>query len=481
MVNDILNKIKKLPSPVMVSFCYMFCSVLQKCISLITVPILTRILTPAQYGQISVYSSWENIVAIVAALNLASNVYIKGLVKYESDRKSFTSSLQVLSFCSTIIVFIIVMFNIDFFVNFFGMPKLWIILLFIEVFFGEAQKFWLAWKRVENNWKTMLYITVSYTILNPFITLIAVTFAPTNIKGNVKIISSLFVLIIFAIPIIFTFFHKNNNKIRLYYIIDSLKISIPLVPHYLSQLVLDQFDRIMINKYCGSYETGIYSVTYNISQIMKIVINSINSTFIPWLYQSLSKKKYSRIKKLTNYLIIIVFLCIFLFILLAPELIKVILPSKYYEAIYLVAPISMSLFYIFIYTLFTNIELYFDRTYLTTIATLLTAVLNVFLNQKYIHVFGYQAAAYTTMACYIILMIMHYINYKNVLKKNHINISLLNIKLICSLLLFSFFIVIIYNFLIEKIYIRIIIMLFITFFIYWVLRLKRLNIKTGEN
>ena len=40
-----------------------------------------------------------------------------------------------------------------------------------------------------------------------------------------------------------------------------LKYSLPIVPHGISQVLLSQFDRIMIRAIVGNSEAGIYSIT----------------------------------------------------------------------------------------------------------------------------------------------------------------------------------------------------------------------------
>lgn len=65
----------------------------------------------------------------------------------------------------------------------------------------------------------------------------------------------------------------------------ALHYNIPLIPHYLSQQVLNQADRLMINRMCGSAQTAIYTVAYQIAMVLNIVTTAIESSFTPWAYQ----------------------------------------------------------------------------------------------------------------------------------------------------------------------------------------------------
>lgn len=113
--------------------------------------------------------------------------------------------------------------------------------------------------------------------------------------------------------------------------------------------------------------------------------------------------------------------------LFAPEVIKIFAGKNYYEAIYIVPPVALSVYFIFIYSLFSNVEYYFQKTKLIALATSVCAILNLLLNYIFIDLFGYYAAGYTTLISYIFLSVLHYIFYRRLLSNMTIH-SLYNIK-----------------------------------------------------
>ena len=46
---------------------------------------------------------------------------------------------------------------------------------------------------------------------------------------------------------------------------------------------------------------------------------------------------------------------------------------------------------------------------MATVASVVAAVLNLALNALFIPIFGYRAAGYTTLACYVVLGVTHYV------------------------------------------------------------------------
>ena len=83
----------KMPDPAKASFWFMICTILQKGISMITMPIFTRIMSSEHYGIVSVYNAWYGILAIFATLNLSAGVFNKGMIKYEDDKANYMSSM----------------------------------------------------------------------------------------------------------------------------------------------------------------------------------------------------------------------------------------------------------------------------------------------------------------------------------------------------------------------------------------------------
>lgn len=197
----------------------------------------------------------------------------------------------------------------------------------------------------------------------------------------------------------------------------ALAFNLPLIPHYLSQTVLGQADRIMISKMVGSTEAALYSVTYTISMMFNIVMSAINNSLIPYIYKSMEKKDYTSLKK--NMELIVAFVAITCLVATAfgPEIIKIFASPEYYEAHKIVPPVAVSLLFIFLFGIFGSIEFYFEETRFIMVASSTAAILNIILNYFGIQWFGYIACAYTTLFCYILLAIVHYVAVAVLIKK----------------------------------------------------------------
>jgi len=208
------------------------------------------------------------------------------------------------------------------------------------------------------------------------------------------------------------FFHQMRQGRRFFskrYWRYALGFNIPLVPHYLSEIVMNSMDRIMIKRMVSSGTAGIYSLAYSLSHVMILFNNALIQTIAPWIYKKIRLQRTQDIAPIAYAALVMVAAVNILLIAFAPEAVRIFAPKEYYDAIWIVPPVAMSVYFIFSYSLFSEFEFYFEKTKFITLATATSAVMNIILNYIFIQMFGYYAAGYTTLVCYIMYATFHYL------------------------------------------------------------------------
>lgn len=433
--------------PAKASIWFTVCNVIQKGILFLTTPLFTRMLTTEEYGQYSVFMSWYSIISIFTTLNLSAGVYNKALVKYE-NKEEVTSSFLGLSYVTTGFVFIIYYCFRKWLNPFLGISTVYIILIFFESIFQSAFLLWSVRERFDYKYKKLVIVTLLMAFINPGLGVIAVRLSEN--KALARVSSYVFSDGIFGIILAIVIIIKGKKFYSKIYWKYALKFNIPLIPHYLSMNILYSSDRLMINNMIGSSQAAIYNIAYTLSSMMTILTNAINNSFIPYSYKALKDKSYNVIGRVANELLLVVALLCILTMLVGPELVLIVGGQKYYEAIWIMPPVATSVFFMFLYPLFGNIEFYYEKTNYVLVASSCGAILNIILNYIFIKLFGYIAAGYTTLICYILFSFAHYFFYKIVLKENSIETNIYNIKFIIGLsigiLTVMAIMIIVYNF-----------------------------------
>lgn len=430
-IDTVISKYKSIPIPVKASLWFAICSFMQKGISMITMPIFTRLLTTEQYGVYTVYQSWYSVISIFATLNLSAGVFYNGMVKYEYDRDRYTSALQGLSTTVTACLFVVYLAFHSFWNELFDISSLLMIAMFIELFFASAYRLWAAKQRFDYAYKQLIAVTTIIAVMSPIIGVTAVL--STDYKAEARVLSYVGVQTCVGIVLyIYNLIRGRTLFVKEYWHF-ALVFNIPLIPHYLSMSILGQADRIMISQMVGTSEAAIYGVAYNISQLMILVTTAISNSFNPYSYKALKTKKYDSIKKSANLLLLFVAGAVVVMVCFSPEVIRIFAAEEYYDARWVIPPVTLSVYFIFLYPLFSNVEFYFEKNRFVMFASIIGAVLNLILNYLAIPVFGYVAAGYTTLICYIMFVAAHYICHLKVLDEKVPGVRIYDMKYIALL------------------------------------------------
>lgn len=425
-MQKLLNKYNAFPLQVKASFWFLICAFLQKGISFITTPIFTRLMSTAEYGQYNVFTSWMSILSVIVTLNLFSGVYTRGLVTFENKKKEFSSSFQGLTLTLVIIWTVIYWSFHSMWNKTFDLTTIQMLLMFLTIWCNAVFSFWSVEQRVDLKYKSLVIITVLSSLAKPIAGIIFVLYAEDKVTA--RILGVTLVEVVCYTGFFFLqlkrgkkFFSKTVWK-------HALSFNIPLIPHYLSSSVLNSADRIMIRSMVGESEAGIYSLAYSISMIMVMFNTALMQTIEPWMYKKIRDNEVEDISHVAYPSFILIAAVNLTLIAIAPEAVAFFAPEEYYEAIYVIPPIALSVFFMFSYTFFAVFEFYFQKTHFVAIATSAGAVLNIILNYIFINIFGYYAAGYTTLFCYIIYAAMHYIFMRKICREYLNGLHPYNIK-----------------------------------------------------
>ena len=451
-MNIFAKKYISLSLPMKATLWFTFSNFLIKGINFVSVPIFTRLLIPSEYGMLSVFASYEQIILILATWEMQMGAYQKGLFKYKEDITGFTNATLALINILTIVVFSIIFLFFKPFSTFTQFSKNLTLLLFLYMFFQPAYYAWVVRKRTEYNYKAVVFATIGYCLINVLLPLAALFILPktATTKFSFNLIGSICFCLFFYVSIVRPqeiVAHRSQTKDYWKYLIG---FSAPLAVHSLSYFFLSQSDRVMISKLCDNTQTAYYSVAYSVASAVNILQNSINQSLLPWRYEMIEKRKYDKIRDVTNKLLLLIGGFITAFIMIAPEFMRLFFQRNYYEAIWCIPPVSISVYFMFLYSVFVSIETYYENTKYIMYVSVACSLLNVFLNYAFIKVFGYIACAYTSLFSYMLFAVGHFVFMRKVVNGVTNLQELFDIKFIVlfSLLItvLSFFITYLYRF-----------------------------------
>lgn len=371
-----------------------------------------------QYGVISVFNSWTSMFAIFVTLDLSAGVFNKAMSLYADDRDRYVSSMMGLSLFLTTSTFICALLLGDLFEWLTGLDVVYLPFMSMTLLANIIFGLWAARKRYDYDYRQLLKGTASFILLSAVCSVLAVAFAPDT--ANLSLLQvAVWAAVSLAVSLALLGLSLKKAKMLFNkrYWLFAVKFNVPLIPHYLSQVVLGQIDRVMIANMVGSKEAAIYTVAYQISIALMIVNKALNSTIVPWLYGKYDDKQFGGVtKELAGYLVLICVLG-FLLAIVGPEIIGLFAPPEYMQAIYVMPPVCASTIFMFMYGLYGSVEFYFMKNKFTSVATGLAAVLNIMLNFALIPVFGFIAAGFTTLVSYFAMALLHAVYARRITKE----------------------------------------------------------------
>lgn len=382
---------------------YTVANFLIKGIGFLTTPIFARVLSKTDYGLFSNYSSWLSTFTIIMTLGLGST-FISARFDFEDDFDNYVSSSLVLSTIITAswgLLFII--FN-DFFSQITGIEKNYLYIMIVYLIFYSAVDMFQAKERFLYGYKKTVLISLIVAASTAGLSVFLVSNLDNKLAG--RIIGSALPTILVGM-ILYCFLLQSGKTIKHSYWKYAIPICLPYIPHVLSLTLLNMMDKVMITKICGPADNALYSLAYSCGALITLVATSINSAFSPWLGEKLNSKSYDEIYSVSSKYILIFTFATCGIMLITPEILMLMGGKSYLEAIYVMPPVSFGCVCQFIYSMYVSVEQFNKKTVGMACASSLAALSNYILNAIFIEKYGYIAAAYTTLASYFLLLLMH--------------------------------------------------------------------------
>jgi O-antigen/teichoic acid export membrane protein len=395
---------------------YTLSNVLIRSSGLLTAPIFTRLLTTSDYGIVSNFMAWVGISFVFTSFGLP---YCIGNAKvdYKSHFHEVISSIQVLGFIGSLFLLLLSIVFRERLSEIYGLEQNLVVLVYVYLLFYPSVILMQEKYKFNFQYKQNVAISIANTIGAIVLCILFIyIFNDQRYYGRILgLISPMFLMgIYFFIKIFRDGWHAHVTRYWKY----ALKITIPMIPHSFAMVVLGQIDRVMIIKYCGSSDAGLYSFGYTYAILLSVVSNAVLQAYKPWLYAKYTEKSYESIKHSNKIITLGIAIVTVIIVTVAPEALKILGAKSFWGAKVIVMPIAVGVLFQYVYNTYSGLELYHKKTTIIAIGSVSVAILNFVLNKTFIPIFGFTAAAYTTLTSYFFLALFHKYAYVRVCRRH---------------------------------------------------------------
>lgn len=375
-------------------------TIFTRLINFIMIPFYTQWLSPSEYGNFDLVSTFVFLGVSISTFQLDQALYRYTLEDTNMGKNYFTVIIKFLS--PIIIVLSLIMVIIT---EIFKLPKY----IYIGIlYYAAICLFTICIEYIRGLKKLKIY-----SFINIVLGILLVTLNIIFVK--MYSLSTLGMILSFALSYTFisigTLLYlkpfteinkaKSEDKIK-----QLLSYSIPLIPNSLAWWITNISDRLIIVFFWGNYLNGIYAIANKIPTILTILYGVFNLSFQQTAVESISdpsNKIY--FNGLFSSIIKLIFSLSFIVVTGAPLFYLLFINEKYYSGLSSVYILLASVIFLSIGQFLGSILLAKKQTRIIGTSTIMSSLLNLLLNLMLIPRYGIIAAAYTTLFSYVIMMV----------------------------------------------------------------------------
>lgn len=377
---------------------YSVANLLSAAVPFFLLPILTRVMSPAEYGQVIAFFMVSAIAGCTAGLGLHGAIYMRWLSDDTAGRQIFTGTALVLVLLSTVLTvgasFVIVpLIGIDLRASISALAP--VVAGAISL---QAIRF-SVWQ-CQHRPLPAAALQVCASLLNAGLSLLGVLVLGWGAEG--RILGATLSGILISIAAIVLLLRGGEAKLGLDRTESRtlLKFGVPLIPHALAGALMGNIDRLAVSTQLDAAELGIYGAAAQLGLVLYVLADACAKAYLPHLYRLIARRTLrSRLKTVAiTYLSIPIWAVMAMIVWGFFQLVGDLLVGERYSgaidlSIWFLAAAAFGAVYLNVAAIFFSN----NRTDRLSIATVATALLSAAVSLPLVSAYGLEGGALTAI------------------------------------------------------------------------------------
>lgn len=271
------------------TFVYVFCDGINRAIPFLLLPFITHYLTPTDYGVVTNFNVYVQILSVFCYLTTAGALPVMYYKLGRSEIKQYIFNMLLLNSYCALICMLVLFASAVWVEQVLNISLMFQLLALLVVWFaGITNVNMLLWRCEEKPLSFGIY-QISQSVVNAFTTILFVIILLLGWKGRVY--SMAVATIVFGLISIYVLYKRQylDIKINWKYQKQMLIYALPLIPHALSFWFKSGVDKVMLTNMCSLAANGLYSVAMTWGSIVSMFLVSFNNAYSPYLYKKLAR------------------------------------------------------------------------------------------------------------------------------------------------------------------------------------------------
>lgn len=360
---------------------YLGTNILNAGIPFLLLPILTRVLTPADYGTVAMFGIVLSVLGAFTGLSVHGVIGVRYFQLEKKELAKYVGTCVGILVISTSVLFLLVAVFGSWLAGVSGVPTDWLLVAVVLSGFQFLGNIRLSLWQVSGEAKKYGAFQISQSLLNAAVSLILILMVGMAWEGRV-LGQSVAVLLFGAIAL---WWLLRDNLLRFpgdwrEHSRDALRFGVPLIPHVIGGLLIVAADRFVIVRLLDVAQAGIYMVALQVGQALGLATDSFNRAYAPWLMKNLSKSTEAlrvTIVRGTYLYFVLVLAAAAAFGLLAPMLLGFLVGESFRAAGELVIYIALGFAFGGCYYMVANYVFFESKTKVLALVTFISGLVNI--------------------------------------------------------------------------------------------------------
>ena len=383
----------------------------------VLIPVLTAYLTPAEFGEYSMFLLMFNMATIVVGLNTHGGLAVLYHKVGPAYPDVLLSGLVIPVSVFSLIAFMS-LFISDLLANFLQVDKGVLALAVVAGLFNVYYLIGLATFQASNRAWTFLKLKLLQATGDVLFSLVFVVTLAYGLEGRINAHTSIIFLCMALAYVGLRRAGMVGASLKPDAIGSLLRFGVPLVPHALAGSSIMFIDRVVLTDVMGIEAAGLYMVALQIAMAMTLIVEPVNKALAPWLFKNLvsinqeMKHQIVRISYAYFAFLLSLAFCLWFF---TDWIFLFFVDPRFHAASQLGPHLYLGFSFQGMYYTVTNYILFKEKTRHLAALSAATAVIGVLISYTLVNTFGITGAAMSFMLSNLVLFLgVWYVANQNV-------------------------------------------------------------------
>lgn len=257
---------------------------------LLLLPVLTRLLTPAEYGTVAMYATIISAFGALAGLSVHGAVGMRYFDRETLDFPRFVGNCLFILLATSAALFLVVIAGGAWIEEITTVPRAWIVIAVVVCALQFLLQMRLAIYQSAKQASAFALLRGGQAVTDAGFSLLFVGVFALAWEG--RLLGMSLAICLAGLVALFSMmsggwlrFHLDRGDIK-----RALHFGLPLVPHAIGGLLLSTVDRVLITNLAGLDETGTYMVALQIGMGVYLIADAAGRAISPWFIETLKRK-----------------------------------------------------------------------------------------------------------------------------------------------------------------------------------------------